>query len=155
MWRLARAADDDSVVEMCQQLYREDPGPEPVPEAHARNTLDALRAEPARGRVLVLELEGRVRGYAVLVSFWSNELGGEICTIDELYVQPSARGKGWGSTLVRAAARDRAIWPRDPVAVELEVTPANARARALYERLGLEPRRNASMRLRLSHTVSG
>lgn len=154
MWRLAQPADDDAVVEMCVRLYREDPAAELVPLAHARRTIEAMRAEPVRGRVLVLELERRVRGYAVLVSFWSNELGGELCTIDELYVDARERGKGWGTALVQGVTSDRATWPRHPVAVELEVTPANARARALYERLGFEPRRNASMRLRLSHTES-
>ncbi len=153
MWRLARAADDEAIVELCAQLYREDPSPEPVPEAHARRTLAALRAEPARGRALALDVDGQVRGYAMLVSFWSNELGGEICTIDELFVAAEVRGRGWGSGLVRAVLHDRAIWPGEPVAFELEVTPSNARARALYERLGFEPRRNASMRLRRAHVA--
>ena len=148
MWRAARADEDEAVVAMCLELYGEDPSPEPVPETNVRGTIARLRAEPARGRTVVLEREGGVTGYAFLVSFWSNELGGELCSIDELYVRVAARGHGHASRLVSAILEDRSLWPRVPVALELEVSHKNVRARALYERLGFTPRPNACMRLR-------
>jgi len=40
------------------------------------------------------------------------------------------------------------------VNVELEVTPSNARARALYERLGFRPYKNALMRARRTAPTS-
>jgi ribosomal protein S18 acetylase RimI-like enzyme len=87
-----------------------------------------------------------VTGYALLVSYWSNELGGEVCHIDELYVAAPARGRGHSSELVRSLAGDGGPWGRVPVALQLEVTPSNARARSLYERLGFAPMRNTNLR---------
>jgi GNAT superfamily N-acetyltransferase len=136
MWRAARADDEEAIVRMCQALNTEDPGPHPVPPDHMRRTLRTLRETPLRGRAMVLELSGRVGGYALLISFWSNEAGGEACLIDEVYVEPEHRGQGHSTRLLGdlAAKADRSL--PDFVALLLEVTPANVRARRLYERLG-------------------
>jgi ribosomal protein S18 acetylase RimI-like enzyme len=145
-WREATGADDGAIVELCAELNREDPGPRPVPPAHVQATLAALRSAPIRGRAVVLEVGGVVAGYALLISFWSNELGGEICNVDELYVRPPHRGQGHGTALVSSLGEGRGPWPRIPVAIELEVSPDNPRARALYEALGFGETKNVAMR---------
>jgi ribosomal protein S18 acetylase RimI-like enzyme len=147
-WRSTTSADDTALIALCRQLYDEDPGTRPVPEAHMRRTLDRLREEPIRGFALALEDRGQVQGYALLISFWSNELGGEICTIDELYVAPELRSQGYGSGLIRDLLAGSPIWPRERMALDLEVTPTNQRARKLYAGLGFAPLRNAHLRLR-------
>ena len=147
MWRLATAADDPAVLAMFQALYREDPSPDPVPDDQLVRTLRVLREEPVRGRAIVLEVDGRCVGYALLVSFWSNELGGEVANIDELYVAPDQRGRGAGTRLVEQLWRGE-LWGQMPVAIDLEVTPDNHRARALYERLGFAAAKNTVMRKR-------
>ena len=149
MWRPARPEDDDAIATLCENLYRGDPSSDPVPIGQLARTLAALEDEPARGRALALELAGAVEGYALLISVWSNELGGEICTLDEIYVSAAARGAGHASRLVDQLARGEGPWPGRPVALELEVSPENVRARALYERLGFAPRRNATLRRKL------
>ncbi|MBZ0116069.1 MAG: GNAT family N-acetyltransferase [Sandaracinaceae bacterium] len=149
MWRATTLTDDEAIVALCRALYEEDPAPHPVPVEHLRRTLEVLRGEPVRGRAVVLEANGEVCGYAILISYWSNELGGEICTIDELYVAPSVRGRGHGGALIEALARGEGPWRGRPVALELEVSPDNVRARALYERLGFGLKRNATFRRRL------
>jgi ribosomal protein S18 acetylase RimI-like enzyme len=148
MWRLARTDDDERIIALCLALYAEDPGTRAVDSAGMQETIRMLRAEPARGRVVVLDDGSGVVGYALLISYWSNELGGEVCHIDELYVAVPARGRGHASELVRSVARDGGLWGRPPpVALQLEVTPSNARARSLYERLGFAPVRNTNLRL--------
>lgn len=135
MWRPATPSDDDRIVDLSLALYTEDPSPQPVSAVQTRRTLQVLRAEPFRGRAVVLELDGRVEGYALLISFWSNEFGGEVCDIDEIYVESAHRSQGHARRLFDELARG-GLWPGRPVALGLEVTPANTRARALYERLG-------------------
>ncbi len=137
MWRIAEPRDDDAVIEMCMGLYREDPSAEPVPDSHIRRTLATLRREPSRGRAVVLEIDGRIVGYALLIAFWSNELGGQTCDVDELYVLPEHRSRGLGTSLFDAIERAE-VWPERPVAIALIVTPDNHRARRLYERLGFK-----------------
>ena len=146
-WRTAEARDDEAIVAMSLALFVEDPSPERVTADGVRATLAALREAPVRGRAAVLDAGGAVVGYALLISFWSNELGGEVCTLDEIYVAPAWRGRGLGTALVEALRRGAPLWPSAPVAVELEITPTNRRARALYERLGFKVKRNATMRL--------
>jgi GNAT superfamily N-acetyltransferase len=137
------------VAKLVLALYAEDPAPTPVTLEMAHATLRRFVAEPLRGRAVVLEASAGVVGYALLCSFWSNELGGEVCIVDELYVAPAARGLGAATSLITGLSRRELPWFREAVAVELEVTPGNTRARALYERMGFAAYKNALMRFRL------
>ncbi len=149
MWRAATPADDDAIVASSLALYVEDPSPERLDEAQVRRTLVALRAEPLRGRAVVLDVGGDVCGHALLIAFWSNELGGDVCTIDELYVAPRVRGVGHATELLEALARGQ-LYP-GAIALQLEVTPGNARALALYQRLGFAGK-NVGLRKRVVRT---
>ena len=151
-WRLAGAQEDEAIVAMSLALYANDPPPARVGAAQVRTTLDTFRREPVRGRAVVLDADGEIAGYALLVSFWSNELAGEICTIDELYVTPPLRSRGYATALVDSLLAGEGVWPRVPVAIELEVSPTNTRAAALYQRLGFRAKHNSTLRL---HPVIG
>jgi hypothetical protein len=101
MWRRATASDDEAIVSMCMALNAEDPGPNPLQPQQVRRTLAKLREEPNRGRAVVCDVESRTVGYALLISFWSNELGGESailmnclllrCTVGVAWRHPSLR----------------------------------------------------------------
>ena len=145
MWRTAGPGDESAIIEICLALNAEDPGLPSVPVEHIKRTLAELRANPMRGKALVLELDGRIEGYAFLISFWSNEYGGEICNIDEIYVRPAQRKKGYGETLIKSLLKPNSLWPRQPVLIELEVSPENERARTFYEKLGFKPVANTHM----------
>ncbi len=147
-WRDATAGDDAAIVAMGVALNVEDAGQDRIEATQVARTLAVLRAEPWRGRAVVIDDEHGAVGYAFLIAFWSNELGGELCTIDELYVAPRARGEGHASALVSALADGTGPWPSRPVALALEVTPDNRRAIALYDRLGFRTKYR-SMRRRL------
>ena len=135
MWRPATERDDDVVVELCLRLYQEDPGPLPGGGRAMRETLARLRHEPWRGRPVVLDVGQQVLGYALLIAYWSNEFGGEVCAVDELYVARDFRSRGHGAALIQAIEQGD-VWPTPVAALALGVTPGNTRARRLYARLG-------------------
>jgi GNAT superfamily N-acetyltransferase len=145
-FRVATADDDEMLVPMILSLYREDPSPEGPTENSARATLRALRERPAWGHAILMEDSGTVAGYALLISFYSNELRGRVCVVDEMYIVPAFRRRGFGRTLLEALARRALGAFADAVALELEVSPQNERARALYMKAGFEPIRNTTMR---------
>src|SRR5579863_3324606 len=136
-WRLAEAAHDDSIAEMCRCLYIEDPGQEVVPPDNIHTTLAVLRRSPDRGRAVILHVNGEICGYALLIAYWSNELGGDICQVDELYVVPQHRNHGHGSVLFADVERG-GLWPGPITAIALGTTRGNFAARRLYVRLGFE-----------------
>ena len=135
--------DVDDVLRMVRELYVDDPSPHAPGDDNVRRTLDVI-TDVRRGAVwLADDGEGTAPfAYLFLTKVWSNELGGDLVFIDELWVARERRSRGVGTALVEHGIATT----KGAVAFELEVTPGNTRARALYERLGFRPLRNASLR---------
>ncbi len=132
---------------MMAALYAEDHIEQPEAEIRFPETVRRLVAEPERGRIMRF-IDGETPvGYALLIPYWSNEFGGVILFIDELYVVPTHRGRGIGREFFRWVERERPFSAR---AMFLEVSRGNPRARGLYERLGFLERANATMAKRLN-----
>jgi ribosomal protein S18 acetylase RimI-like enzyme len=154
-WRLATDEDFDRIVEMNERLNSEDPSETTrFDRAMMRRTLREIEVNPIRGAAAVLELGHQRCGYALLISFWSNEFGGEICAIDELYVEPEFRGRGFATLLIQSLAKGASpIWPRQTTMITVEAYRTNPRAKAFYERLGFEASPNHSLILARGHRV--
>src|SRR5438477_6450973 len=121
---------DDAVVSMMNALYAEDSATAPHDSSKFAQTLRLLRSEPARGRVILfLEENNSLHGYAIVIPFWSNELGGAVAFVDELYVIPNSRRMGIARGLFEFVNRER---PFGAVAMSLEVSPKNQKAWNLY-----------------------
>lgn len=93
-----------------------------------------LLADPALGRVLLVEIERAAVGYAVLAWSFSLEFDGRTAFVDELFVAESARGRGIGSVVLRRTAelcREAGV-----NALHLETEEENEGADRLYARLG-------------------
>ena len=137
-WRPATGQDFPRIVAMNERLNREDPGETmPFDATMMARTLAEIVVNPLRGAAAVLEQNGRCCGYALLISFWSNEFGGEICAIDELYVEPEFRGRGFATQAIQSLLDgDRRLWPRPAAMIGIEAYRTNPRAKAFYERLG-------------------
>ncbi len=133
------------VLTMMYALYSED---EPASVADHRRfplTIEFLLAEPSRGRIILFTEGVPIRGYSLLIPYWSNEFGGKLLFVDELFVVPEARNRGFGRKFFGYLDRER---PFNAVAVALEASPTNIRARRLYESLGFAPRRNPMLTYR-------
>ena len=126
------------VVTMMRALYSEDE-PAIVPD-HRRFplTIEFLHQEPSRGRIILFTEEASICGYSLLIPYWSNEFGGTLLFVDEIFVIPGSRSRGIAHRFFNFLDRER---PFHAVAVALEVNPANERALRLYESLGFSHRR--------------
>lgn len=132
----------EEVVLMMEELYREDPSDGPVDGGRFHETLRYLVNHPARGQVVLFLISDILCGYALLVPYWSNEFGGTIVCIDELFVKLESRKQGIARSFFDFIEKTR---PFDSVNAELEVTPSNRSARSFYEGIGFRNRVNSTM----------
>jgi len=123
---------------MMHQLSHEDPSTEKITGKKISLTFTELSNHPNRGRIVVFEKAKGIVGYAVLIPYWSNEYGGNILHIDELYVKPEHRGRSIATSFLKRIL----LAKREAVALQLEVTPRNTRARDYYRSFGFKKSKN-------------
>jgi ribosomal protein S18 acetylase RimI-like enzyme len=102
--------------------------------ASSLKSMRTLIDEPTLGRLLVIEDGIAAVGFMAIVFSFSLEFRGRNAFLDELYVEPHARGRGLGSEALRAA--EDLCFELGVKALHLEVDRWNERAKALYHRFG-------------------
>jgi GNAT superfamily N-acetyltransferase len=128
--------DKDAFIELCQQFY----------DAQATlHEYDPVGTEATFARVmdhhenlwgyLFADENSAPVGYALITSYWSNEEGGNVVVLDEIYINPVDRAKGYAQTFLKWLEQTFS----DSVAITLEVLANNKRACAVYEKLGFTP----------------
>src|SRR5438128_3969321 len=105
-----------------------------TPEAKIASAVQALFRHPERGRILIAAGEEGPVGVAALSFAWPLEYADRSAWLEELYVEPAARGRGIGTRLLRAALRVAA--EAGATVVDLEVEADHQRAARLYAREG-------------------
>jgi len=133
--------DEAQVLAMMQALYAEDAGTAPADISSFPQTIHTLVAQPHRGQIILIKDGGVLVGYALLIPYWSNEFGGTIIYVDELFVMPHARSCGNGRAFFQFIEKNR---PFNASAALLEVSPGNSRATKLYESIGFVRRKHAT-----------
>ena len=100
--------------------------------------MDRLLQDPSLGLAWLIESEDQNIGYIVICFGFSLEFRGRDAFVDELYVRPAFRGRGFGrAALVRVADEARKHGVR---ALHLEVARGTPALLRLYESLGYEER---------------
>jgi ribosomal protein S18 acetylase RimI-like enzyme len=77
---------------------------------------------------------GEIVGFAACAWKWSSLRGARIVVLDDLYVDPAARGQGFADSLIAATAEIAGRYGA-PVVTWL-TAPDNRRAQAVYDRVG-------------------
>ena len=95
-----------------------------------------LITDPSQGAVFIARQDGRAIGFATLDWKWSMLKGARIGYLEDLFVDPAARGGGAADALIQACAdRCREL---DLPAMEWLTAPDNHRAQKVYNRTGAE-----------------
>ncbi len=141
--RTCRSDDKDTLIFMISSLYNEDSSIASMNATKIGKTINVLMNDPNKGAIIILEHKFRIIGYAIIINYWSNEFGGNISFIDELFILPEYRRKGIASAFIVQLFKKRI---NNSVAFQLEVTPKNSSALRLYKRLGFKPVQNSYYR---------
>lgn len=136
MIRPITSDDRAQYIAMCREFYSGDAVLHPVPEDYFQRTFDALMNHTPFAAAYFIEQDGETAGYALLAKSFSQEAGGAVIWIEELYIRPQFQGKGLGTAFFRflEAQNDGTV-----KRYRLEYEPDNVRGAALYRRLGYTP----------------
>ena len=132
--RPARPEEAETIAAFQVAMARETEDKGLDPQRLARGVASVF-ANPARGRYLVVERDGRVQGSLLLTLEWSDWRDAEFWWIQSVYVRPEARGQGAFGALYRAVeaeARDRGA-----AGLRLYVEHDNEHAQTVYGGLGM------------------
>lgn len=75
-------------------------------------------------------------GYSLITSYWCNEEGGNVLVLDELFIVPTDRHKGYASTFMEWLEKE---FKDKAVSITLEVLTTNVNACHLYQKEGFIP----------------
>lgn len=133
MIRKITPADREVYLKMAWDFYHSEAVLHAVPDSHYTRAFDEMMRSEDYLLGLIFEHENKTAGYALLCKTWSQEAGGAVVWIDELYILPEFQCRGLGRAFfaelqkIAPAARYR-----------LEIEPDNTRAERLYNAMGFE-----------------
>jgi GNAT superfamily N-acetyltransferase len=132
-----RPARTDEIEEMLPlirsycEFYETEPDDEGL-----RKMFETLISDPSQGAVFIVRDGGRAVGFATLDWKWSSLRAARIGYLEDLFVDPEARGRGIADGLIEVCA-DRCRELGMP-AMEWLTAPDNHRAQKVYNRTRAE-----------------
>ncbi|HCP15436.1 MAG TPA: GNAT family N-acetyltransferase [Peptococcaceae bacterium] len=125
--------DKEPYIAMTEAFYRSDAVLHSIPQAHIQRTFETILNGSPYAQGYIAEHEGKTAGYVLLAMTYSNEAGGLVLWIEEIYIVPEFRGLGLGGELF---AFIESMAKSSYARIRLESEPDNLRALALYQRMG-------------------
>ena len=133
--RKIRQEDFDQILSMMEVFYASDALLiHPDTQTLAKTLTDCIADGPYL-EGFIMEDEDHLVGYGMVAKSYSTEAGGRCVWIEDIYVEPQYRGKGYGSRFL-AFVRER--YADQAVRIRLEAEPENHRAMAVYQKAGYE-----------------
>lgn len=129
--RQLEARDKEVYFSLASAFYQSDAVIHPVPVKNIEATFnEMMRSRDYVDCYIAFEEETAV-GFFLIAKTFSQEAGGMVIWVEEIYVYERFRGKGYGSELMKFI-ESRFPAPR----YRLEIEPDNDKARKLYNKLG-------------------
>lgn len=133
MIRKAEKKDKDLYLKMAHDFYHSPAVLHPIPDVHMERTFEEYMGSNACSGIYILEYAGSPAGYALTAKTFSQEAGGYVYWLEELYILEEYRSKGLGSEFFSYMEEHK---DKGTGRFRLEVEENNTRAMALYEKLG-------------------
>lgn len=135
MIRQIRKDDRAAYLKMAAEFYTSDAVLNSVPQEHLEKTFDELMRSDNYVKGYIIECGKDTAGYALLVKSYSQEAGGLVVWVDELFVLPQYRNRGLAHEFFAFITNNVS---ENAKVFRLEVEQGNKRAISLYKQLGFE-----------------
>ena len=132
-YRLVTPVDLPGLVKLATSCYQEERRGEGMAPERIITTVRELDRHKLKGSVLVFEKDEFLVGYCILIPSWSNERGGTIISVDELYVVPSHREHGIEEDFIALLKK---VAPQDCVGIRVELGRGARKRAEIYRKLG-------------------
>jgi len=136
------AGDYPEYLAMSREFYASDATDHQIPEDHFQRTFNEIAggSPVAKGWLIIDEDHDPTRpvGFFLVGMTWSNEFGGRVAWLEELYLRAETRGRGLGRQVLTEVI-EKLKKEDQVVGFRLEVTPANESVAILYEKIGFVP----------------
>jgi GNAT superfamily N-acetyltransferase len=131
--RKIERGDRDIYISMAKEFYSSPAVLENIPEKNITDSFEEFVSGTPFGDAFIFEENGKTVGYGVLAYTYSQEAGGKVVWLEEIFISSDMRGKGMGSAFIDYVKEN--IPARR---YRLETEPENEKAAALYVRKGFE-----------------
>mgnify|MGYP006163863411 FL=1 len=121
-------SDISIITQMMQDFYAIDNYPMDIEVA--KTLFQEFISNENLGKSWLIYSENEIVGYIILTFIFSFEYGGKIAFVDELFIQETARGKGFGKEAIQFIQRE--VPKLSLKLLYLEVEPHNENAQKLY-----------------------
>ena len=127
--------DKAAFLAMCRDFYSGGAVLKPIPEKNMETSFqEIISGSPDISGFMMVDGD-EIVGYGIVYPFFSNEGGGRMLMLEEIYVKPDCRGRKFGSEYLNRIA---SAFSDDIAGLRLEISPGNESARRLYESMGFK-----------------
>jgi ribosomal protein S18 acetylase RimI-like enzyme len=127
--REIKSDDKIDFIKMCMDFYNTDGVDHSIPVSNMEKTFNLLMEGLDFAKAYVCEKNNKTVGYILLALTYSNEAGGMVVWLDEIYVKPEFRSQGIGSELIDFVIEK---YKNKISRFRLEITESNIGAKKLY-----------------------
>lgn len=129
MIRELREQDKEQFLTMVDSFYHSDAVLHAIPKEYILNTYNEVISGSPYAKVYILEEQGEIAGYGQVSLSYSNEAGGMVVWIEELFILDKFRGLGLGNTFLDFINKEYALTAKR---IRLELCESNKGAERLY-----------------------
>lgn len=124
--------DRNIYLELVNEFYNSEAVLHPVDSINFETTFNTLISSNIYTEGYIMEEDKIIFGYCLLSKTYSQESGGMVCLLEELYVRDEYRSKGIGSKVIEFLKEKFKDYKR----IRLEVEINNKRGIKLYNNMG-------------------
>lgn len=122
-------------IDFCKEFYSSNAVMHPIPDENIERTAQVIVEGTPYARCLLFYCDGVCCGYALLAFSYSNEAGGKVLLLDEIYISDKFRGNGIGKEFFTWMYSQ---YDEEIKRYRLEVSMENGRVKKLYSSLGFD-----------------